>query len=651
MQKGQIRVETENIFPIIKKFLYSDHEIFIRELVSNAVDATQKLKTLSSIGEAKGDLGDLRIEVEVDAKEKTISIIDKGVGMTQEEVDKYLNQVAFSGAEEFLKKYKGQNEENIIGKFGLGFYSSFMVSEKVEVYTKSFKDEPATFWSCDGSPEYELYAIEKADRGTKIVLHINEESKEFLEPFRIKGIIEKFCRFLPVPIYFIDKNATKEEKEEDKEEPKPINNTNPLWTKKPADLTKEDYENFYRELYPYGETPLFWIHLNVDYPFNLTGVLYFPKIKQSYEIQKDKIQLYSNQVFVTDEVKDIVPEFLMLLHGVIDSPDIPLNVSRSYLQGDPNVKKINAHITKKVADKLEEIFRNERPSLEEKWESLGLFVKYGMMTDDKFLEKANKFMIMEDAASPQPSPKERGTDSSPTGGGRKGAKFYTLEEYRMEAETLQKNKDGKLVIIYTTNPIQQDAYIQAAIAKGYKVIKAETLVDASFINQMEMKWDNVHFTRVDADIAENLIDKKEDNTSVLSKEEEEKLKGLFGFQIPEVHVTVEVKGLTPDAPPVVATRPEFMRRMKDMGAIGGGMASWYANMPDEVTLTVNGNHKIFQHLLKEDNAQMQEKQVRNLADLALLSQGLLKGNALTSFINRSVELMQNEKTEAVIAEA
>lgn len=634
MQKGQIRVQTENIFPIIKKFLYSDHEIFIRELVSNAVDATQKLKTLSSIGEAKGDLGDLRIEVEVDAKEKTISIIDHGVGMTQEEVDKYLNQVAFSGAEEFLKKYKGQNEENIIGKFGLGFYSSFMVSEKVEVYTKSFKDEPATFWSCDGSPEYELYAIEKADRGTKIVLHINEESKEFLEPARIKGIIEKFCRFLPVPIFFIDKNAAKEEKEEDKEEPKPINNTNPLWTKKPADLTKEDYENFYRELYPYGETPLFWIHLNVDYPFNLTGVLYFPKIKQSYEIQKDKIQLYSNQVFVTDEVKDIVPEFLMLLHGVIDSPDIPLNVSRSYLQGDPNVKKINAHITKKVADKLEEIFRNERPALEEKWESLGLFVKYGMMTDDKFLEKANKFLIMEDAASPADA-----------------KKFYTLEEYRMEAETLQKNKDGKLVIIYTTNPIQQDAYIQAAIAKGYKVIKAETLVDASFINQMEMKWDNVHFTRVDADIAENLIDKKEDNTSVLNKEEEDKLKGLFSFQIPEVHVTIEVKGLTPDAPPVVATRPEFMRRMKDMGAIGGGMASWYANMPDEVTLTVNGNHKIFQHLLKEDNIQMQEKQVRNLADLALLSQGLLKGNALTSFINRSVELMQNEKKESAIAEA
>jgi molecular chaperone HtpG len=615
--------------------LYSDHEIFVRELVSNAVDATQKLKTLSSIGEAKGDLGELRIDVELDAKEKTLSIIDRGVGMTQEEVDKYLNQVAFSGAEEFLKKYKGQNEENIIGKFGLGFYSSFMVSERVEVYTKSFRDEPATYWSCDGSPEFELYSIEKPDRGTKIVLHINEESNEFLDADRIKGILTKFCRFLPVPIYFIDKSATAEEKDkEDKEEAKPINNTTPAWTKKPADLSKEDYENFYKELYPFGETPLFWIHLNVDYPFNLTGILYFPKIKQSYEIQKDKIQLYSNQVFVTDEVKDIVPEFLMLLHGVIDSPDIPLNVSRSYLQGDPNVKKINAHITKKVADKLEEIFRNERSSFEEKWESLGLFVKYGMMTDDKFLEKANKFLIMEDAAEVD---------------GIK--KFYTLEEYKMETETLQKNKDGKVVIIYTTDPIQQDAYIQAAQQKGYKVVKAETLVDAAFINQMESKWENIQFTRVDADIADNLIDKNEEQASVLSKEEEEKLKGLFGIQIPELHVTVEVKGLSEDAPPVVATRPEFMRRMKDMGAMGGGMASWYAKMPDEVTLTVNGNHKIYQGLLKEDDTQMQEKQVRNLADLALLGQGLLKGNALTSFINRSVELMQGEKKSTLVVEA
>ncbi len=651
MQKGQIRVQTENIFPIIKKFLYSDHEIFIRELVSNAVDATQKLKTLSSIGEAKGDLGELRIDVELDAREKTISIVDRGIGMTQEEVDKYLNQVAFSGAEEFVNKYKGQNEENIIGKFGLGFYSAFMVSEKVEVYTKSYKDEPATYWSCDGSPEFELYSIEKPDRGTKIVLHINEDSKEFLEPGRVKSILEKFCRFLPVPIYFTDKNAVKEEKkegEEKAEEQKPINNTKPAWTRKPSELTKEDYENFYRELYPFSETPLFWIHLNVDYPFNLTGILYFPKIKQSYEIQKDKIQLYSNQVFVTDEVKDIVPEFLMLLHGVIDSPDIPLNVSRSYLQGDPNVKKINAHITKKVADKLEEIFRNERPSFEEKWESLGLFVKYGMMTDDKFLEKANKFMIMEDAAPVEASkPSGEGENEEITAPAL-SKKFYTFEEYKMEAETLQKNKDGKLVIIYTTDPVQQDAYIKAAQAKGYKVVKMETLVDAAFINHMEMKWENVHFTRVDADVADNLVDKKEEVASVLSKDEEEKLKGLFNIQIPQLHTTVEVKGLSEDAPPVVATRPEFMRRMKDMGAMGGGMAAWYANMPDEVTLTVNGNHKIYQHLLKEEDTKVQEKQVRNLADLALLSQGLLKGSELTNFINRSVELMEGKKSNIIM---
>jgi molecular chaperone HtpG len=633
MQKGQIRVQTENIFPIIKKFLYSDHEIFVRELVSNAVDATQKLKTLSSIGEAKGDLGELRIDVELDAKEKTLSIIDRGVGMTQEEVDKYLNQVAFSGAEEFLKKYKGQNEENIIGKFGLGFYSSFMVSDKVEVYTKSFKDEPAVYWSCDGSPEYELYTIEKADRGTKIVLHINEESKEFLEADRVKGILTKFCRFLPVAIYFTDKNEKKEDKKDDEiEEIKPINNTNPAWTKKPADLTKEDYENFYRELYPFGETPLFWIHLNVDYPFNLTGILYFPKIKQSYEIQKDKIQLYSNQVFVTDEVKDIVPEFLMLLHGVIDSPDIPLNVSRSYLQGDPNVKKINAHITKKVADKLEEIFRNDRSSFEEKWESLGLFVKYGMMTDDKFLEKANKFLVMEEAKTSGDTEK----------------KFYTLDEYKAAAEGLQKNKDGKVVIIYTTDPIQQDAYIQAARAKGFIVVKAETLVDAAFINNMEMKWEGVQFTRVDADIADHLIDKGEEKDSVLSKDEEGKLKELFTFEIPALHVTVDVKALSPDAPPVVATRPEFMRRMKDMGSMGGGMGSWYANMPDEVTLTVNGNHHIYQTLLKQDDTQVQQKQIRNLADLALLGQGLLKGSELTNFINRSVELMEGEKKSLVV---
>ncbi len=615
MQKGQIRVQTENIFPIIKKFLYSDHEIFVRELVSNAVDASQKIKTLTGIGEAKGEIGDLRIDVILDAKEKTLTIQDRGVGMTKEEVDKYLNQVAFSGAEEFLTKYK---DANIIGHFGLGFYSSFMVSEKVEVLTQSYNEEaPTVYWSCDGSPEFELYEVEKKERGTKIILHINDESKEFLEAHRIKSILEKFCKFLPIPIYFTD---VAEEKKKDEEE-KSINNTNPIWVKKPSELTKEDYEKFYRELYPFGETPLFWIHLNVDYPFNLTGILYFPKIKQSYEIQKDKIQLYSNQVFVTDEVKEIVPEFLMLLHGVIDSPDIPLNVSRSYLQGDPNVKKINNHITKKVADKLEEIFKNERTEFEQKWESLGLFVKYGMMTDDKFLEKANKFLVMEDV----------------------NGKFFTLEEYKTATETLQKNKEGKHVIIYTTNPVQQDAYIQAAKAKDYVVVKMETLVDAAFINNMEMKWENVHFVRVDADIIDNLIDKQETNDSILSKSESEELKKLFEFPVPELHVTVEVKGLNTNTAPVVATRPEFMRRMKDMGAVGGGMTAFYATMPDEVTLTVNGNHPIYQNLLKEADIEKKEKQIRNLADLALLSQGLLKGAELTNFINRSVELMDGIK--------
>lgn len=614
MQKGSIRVQTENIFPIIKKFLYSDHEIFLRELISNAVDATQKLKTLSSLGEAKGELGDLSVQVKLDVEKKTITISDHGIGMTAEEVDKYINQVALSGAEEFVNKYKGQNENNIIGKFGLGFYSSFMVSDKVEVISKSYKEESrGVRWECDGSPEYSLEENDKTDRGTDVILYINDDSKEFLDAGRIRSILTKFCRFLPVAIKFEDAQ---------------INNTNPAWTKKPSELTTQDYQNFYKGLYPYNEPPLFWIHLNVDYPFNLTGILYFPKIKQSYEIQKDKIQLYSNQVFVTDEVKDIVPEFLMLLQGVIDSPDIPLNVSRSYLQGDPNVRKINNHITKKVADKLEEIFNKERKEFEEKWESLGLFVKYGMMTDDKFLEKANKFHIMQDAVD---------------------AKFYTLDEYRAATESLQKNKDGKLVILYTTNPVQQNSYIKAAEAKGYKVVKLETIVDAGFINQMEMKWENVHFTRVDSEVVDNLIDKQESAGSVLSKEDETKLKGLFDMEIPSLHLTVEVKGLSPEAPPVVATRPEFMRRMKDMSALGGGqMGGFYANMPDEVTLTVNGNHAIFQNVLHDDDPEKQKKIVHNLADLALLSQGLLQGNELTDFINRSVELIEGKQKSRII---
>jgi molecular chaperone HtpG len=614
MQKGNIRVQTENIFPIIKKFLYSDHEIFIRELVSNAVDATQKLKTLSSLGEVKGDIENTDIHVKIDKDKKTLTISDKGVGMTEEEVDKYINQVAFSGAEEFLEKYKGKNEANIIGHFGLGFYSAFMVSDEVEIITKSYKeDAKAVRWECDGSPEYNLVEAKKKSRGTDIVLHVNDESKEFLEPDRIRHMLEKFCRFLPVPIFFEDKQ---------------INNPTPAWTKKPADLTTQDYQNFYKELYPFGEPPLFWIHLNVDYPFNLTGILYFPKVKKSYEIQKDKIQLYSNQVFVTDEVKDIVPEFLMLLHGVIDSPDIPLNVSRSYLQGDPNVKKIGSYITRKVADKLEELFKEDRKSFEEKWESLGLFVKYGMITDDKFLEKANKFNLYEDA---------------------NGNNFYTLEEYRTATEALQKNKEGKLVMLYTTDPVQQNVFIRSVEQKGYKVIKLETIVDAAFINNMEMKWTDVQFVRVDADITENLIDKNDHNESVLSNEEQEKLKELFTVEIPDLHTTVEIKGLSPESAPIIATRPEFMRRMKDMAMNGGGgMGSFYGNMPEEVTLTINGNHPVYQKVLKESDVDEQGKLVKNLADLALLSQGLLKGNALTAFITRSVEMMEGKQKSKII---
>ncbi len=616
MQKGNIRVQTEDIFPIIKKFLYSEHDIFLRELVSNAVDATQKLKTLASIGEAKGEVGPLDIEIKLNATEKTLSIADKGIGMSAEEIDKYLNQVAFSGAEEFLNKYKGQNESNIIGHFGLGFYSAFMVSDKVEVISRSYReDAKAVRWECDGSPEFTLEEVEKGLRGTEIILHLNEDSKEFLEADRIKSILDKFCRFLPIPIRF---------------EEKQINNIAPAWTKKPSELSDEDYQNFYKELYPFSEPPLFWIHLNVDYPFNLTGILYFPKIKQSYEIQKDKIQLYCNQVFVTDEVKDIVPEFLMLLHGVIDSPDIPLNVSRSYLQGDPNVRKINTHITKKVADKLEEIFNKDRKDFEAKWESLGLFVKYGMITDDKFLERAAKFNIYEDAAPEKPSEESEKTV----------ARFYTMDEYKMATETLQKNKDGKYVVLYTTDPVQQDAYIQACRNKGFVVVRMETLVDAAFINNIELKLQDVIFTRVDADITDNLIDKTENLESVLNEDDTEKLKKLFEQEQAGLHLTVVIKGLSEEAAPVIATRPEQMRRMKEMAAVGGaGMAGFYAQLPDEVNLTVNGNHSIYKKILADTDADKQQQKVRNLTDLALLSQGLLKGNQLTSFISRSISLM------------
>lgn len=619
MQKGDIRVQTENIFPIIKKFLYSDHDIFLRELISNAVDATQKLKTLSNAGEVKGELGELRVDIKLDEENKTITISDRGIGMTAEEVDQYINQVAFSSAASFLEKYKGQNAANIIGHFGLGFYSAFMVSDNVDIVTKSWKEAPAVRWECDGSPEYTLSEADKTTRGTDIILHINEDSKEFLSSERIQGILHKFCRFLPVPIYFKDKDS--------KEDDKAINNTEPLWTKKPADLTTQDYQNFYKELYPFSEAPLFWIHLNVDYPFHLTGILYFPKIKQSYEIQKDRISLYSNQVFVTDEVKDIVPEFLMLLHGVIDSPDIPLNVSRSYLQGDPNVKKINNYISRKVADKLEEIFKNDRKEFEAKWESIGLFVKYGMLTDEKFYEKALKFHIMQ------------ASDDS---------RYYTFEEYRHEAFALQTDKDDKLVILYTTDTIQQNSYIKAAAAKGYKVVKLDTLIDASFINQIEMKDEKLRFTRVDGDITDNLINKEEKPESVLTKDQENKLKEVFGKQIPDPNIKVELKGLREDASPVIATRNEMSRRMKDMASMGGPGMNWMTGMPDEVNLTVNTNHPIYRQLLDENNEDKQSKVIHNLADLALLSQGMLKGEALTDFVTRSVELMEGKQKSKII---
>lgn len=621
MQTGSIRVQTENIFPIIKKFLYSDHEIFLRELVSNAVDATQKMKTLSSIGEAKGELGELKVSVKLNKEEGTITISDNGVGMTAEEVEKYINQVAFSGAEEFVQKYKGQNENAIIGKFGLGFYSSFMVSKKVEIFTKSFKDAAAVRWECDGSPAYQLEeTLQRTERGTDIILHIDDESKEFLEEDRLSGILTRFCKFLPVPVFF---------------EETQINNTHPLWVKKPAELTAEDYQQFYKELYPFSEPPLFWIHLNVDYPFNLTGILYFPKIKQSYELQKDKIQLYCNQVFVTDEVKDIVPEFLMLLHGVIDSPDIPLNVSRSYLQGDPNVKKINSHITKKVADKLEEMFKNDRKSFEEKWESLGLFVKYGMMTDEKFLDRANKFHILKSAATGV----IKESDDTAT--------FYTLDEYKAVAEVLQKNKEGKLVLLYATNAVEQHTFIKAVQDKGYHIVLLDTIIDAGFISHMEMKWENVQFKRVDADIAENLIDQQNELKSSLTEDEETALKDLFNIELSGFHVNISVKGLAADAAPVIATRPEMMRRMKEMAHMSGPMGGFYASMPDEIELTVNGNHPVYKKVLA--NKETGQLQVQNLADLALLSQGLLKGNQLTAFINRSVALMQ--QNEPVVTEA
>ena len=625
-EKGSISIHSENIFPIIKKFLYSDHEVFLRELVSNAVDATQKIKSLGTLGEYDGDLGDLSIEIKIDKKKKTLHVIDKGIGMTGEEIKKYINQIAFSGATEFVEKYKEKGEgSGIIGHFGLGFYSAFMVADKVEIKSLSReKDATPAHWICDGSTEFELKDGDKKERGSEIILHINKDSEEFLEEHRVNEILTKYCKFLPVPIIFGETEETIKEgegddaKEKKVKKPKVINNTTPLWTKAPADLTDEEYKNFYKELYPFSEDPLFWIHLNVDYPFNLTGILYFPKIKNDFDIQKNKIQLYSRQVFITDEVKDVVPEFLMLMHGVIDSPDIPLNVSRSYLQSDSNVKKINNHITKKVADKLAELYKNDRKSFEEKWDSVGLFVKYGMMSDDKFYDKAKKFCLLKSIEQD---------------------KYFTLDEYKESIAGNQTDKDGNVTILYATNPDKQDAYITSAQKKGYDVVLLDSPIDSHFINQLEQKLEKTNMKRVDADIVDKLIDKDEKAESVLSDDEKEKLKKVFEEAINNSSMTVAVEALSPDELPVSLTMPEFMRRMKDMQQTGGGMP-FMGGMPDQYNLTINANHKMASKILKAENEEEQKNIAKQNYDLALLSQNMLNGKDLTNFISRSVEMME-----------
>lgn len=618
METGKINVQTENIFPIIKKFLYSDHEIFLRELVSNAVDATKKLKGLAQLGEAKGELGDLTIDVSVNKDKNTLTIKDKGLGMTADEVKKYINQIAFSSAGEFVEKLKNTDSNAIIGHFGLGFYSAFMVAEKVEILTKTHKDEPAVKWVCDGSTEFTLEEIEKEQRGTEIILHIAEDSKEFLEEHRIKTLLNKYCKFLPIPIQFGFKWQSEDDKKAGKPlEPEIINNTHPAWTKAPSTLTDEDYKNFYRELYPMNfDEPLFWIHLNVDYPFNLTGILYFPKLKKNFEVQKDKIQLYSNQVFVTDNVGEIVPEYLTLLHGVIDSPDIPLNVSRSYLQSDGNVKKINQHISKKVSDKLQEIFNTDRKQFEEKWGDIGLFVKYGMISDEKFYERSNAFALF---------PTTENT-------------FYTFAELKEKIAPLQTDKEGNLVVLYTSDEEEQHSYIQQAKARSYEVVKLDTMIDNHFIQQIEMKNEKTQFKRVDADIISNLIPKEESAASVLSKEQEEQLKTLFETTIEKNKADIELKALSPNDAPIVITRNEFMRRMAEMQKMGGGSPFMFGGMDEKINLVVNTNHPINSKLLEEDAA-IKEKHIKQLYDLALLSQNMLKGEALTNFVNRSFELI------------
>ncbi len=633
MQKGTINVQTENIFPIIKKFLYSDHEIFLRELVSNAVDATQKLKTLASLDKFKGELGDLTIHIELDKKNKTLKVRDRGIGMTAEEVDKFINQIAFSSAEDFIKKYKGKSDADknaLIGHFGLGFYSSFMVSDKVEIITKTYKKggpTKAVRWECDGSPEYTMEEFDREDRGTDIILHINDESKEFLDEYRVLELLKKYSKFLPVPIQFgMEKNSEKTGKKDKDghdeyktvEKPRIINNTKPAWTQKPADLKDEDYKSFYRELYPMNfEEPLFHIHLNVDYPFNLTGILYFPKVKRNFEVQRDKIQLYCNQVFVTDSVEGIVPDFLTLLHGVIDSPDIPLNVSRSYLQSDASVKKISNHIMKKVSDKLEDIFKNSREDYEKKWDDIKIFIQYGMISETKFYEKAEKFALLKNV----------------------DGKYFTYEEYKKHIEETQKDKDKKLIYLYTTDKEEQHAFIESAKEKGYDVLEMGGVLDNHFINTLEQKLENTSFARVDADIIDKIIKKDDVQPSKLTEKDQEKLKPLFEKNASKESFTVVFESLSEKDSPVIITQPEFMRRMKDMSKLGGGGMDYMGTLPDAYNLVINSNHPIVSDILNEQDALKQENLVKQLTDLARLSQNLLKGQELTDFVKRSVELI------------
>ncbi len=606
-ETGSISIHTENIFPIIKKFLYSDHEIFLRELVSNGVDASQKLQRLAQLGEYAGEVGELKVTVKLDKDARTITVSDNGLGMTAEEVKKYINQIAFSGATEFVEKYKDKDataKDQIIGQFGLGFYSAFMVAREVEILTKSFKDEPAARWVCDGSTEFSLDETDKADRGTDVVLHVADDSDEFLDETRLRGILTKYCKFLPIPVFFGEEQ---------------INQTTPIWTKAPADLTDEDYVKFYEELYPFAEAPLFWIHLNVDYPFNLTGILYFPKVKDELQFQRNKIQLYSRQVFITDEVKDVVPDFLMLLHGVLDSPDIPLNVSRSFLQADANVRKINTYITKKVADKLAQLFRDDRAGFEQKWPDIGLFVKYGMLADEKFYERAKDFVLLQNTAD----------------------KLFTFEEYRQHVQAAQTGKNDQLTLLYTPDAEEQHAFVVGAQARGYDVLKLDTPIDPHFVGLLEQKLEKTTLKRVDADTAAKLIEKDDDTTpeSVLSEEQTTALKTTYEAAINDTTMRVSIVSGAPSDEPVTITRPEFMRRMKEMQRMGGGGGmQMFGGFPDSFDVSINANHPLASRVLADADGGGQEL-ARQAFDLALLQQGLLKGARLTEFVRRSVALL------------